>query len=360
MVRGSLRRAGDTVRVSVRFLRARDSTVLLEKEYQRRLGELPDLQREITSDITGSISASLHAAEQGRLVVRKEVDQRAYEAWLRGRFHLERGEGEEARALFEQAVQLAPTWAPPHVGLANYYTSLPFSSDIAPAVVLPKARAELARALELDEGLPEAHAASAYVRAYYEWDWRAAEREYRRAIELRPNYADAYFSYARFLASRRRIDEAIAQLGRAVELDPLSLDLRANRALLDYFAGRYDAADSGLREVLRRDSTDALAKWGSALVAEQQGRLDDAIAILEPISQDGQQPQVVDWDTCSRLRGRRPRLERSWLSCMLPRRRATSPRTGSRWCTRGSANATRPCGTSSVRTRSARRSWRMC
>src|SRR5205814_4102162 len=148
----------------------------------------------------------------------------------------------------------------PYVGLATYYTSLPFYSDIAPAEVLPKARAALAQALELDETLAEAHAANAYIRAYYEWDWRAAEQEFRRALELRPSYADAYFSYSRFLASRRRLDEAIGQLGRAVELDPLSLSLQANRALLDYFAGRYAQADSGLRKVLQSDSTDGVAK----------------------------------------------------------------------------------------------------
>ena len=150
--------------------------------------------------------------------------------------------------------------------------------------MLPKARAVLVQALQLDETLAEAHAANAYIRAYYEWDWRAAEQEFRRALELRPNYADARFSYSRFLASRRRFDEAIAQLGRAVELDPLSLQLQANRALLDYFAGRYDQANSGLRQVLKSDSADALAKWGLALVAEQQGQFDEAIAILEPIS----------------------------------------------------------------------------
>jgi serine/threonine-protein kinase len=287
IVKGSIRRAGDTVRVNVRFLHAPDSALLFTGDYQGRLGELPDLQREITIAITGSINAQLKGAERSRLDARGTVDQRAYEAYLRGRFYLERGELEQARTQFEQAGRIAPDWAPPRVGLANYYTSLPFFTDVPPAEVLPKARAALAQALELDETLAEAHAAIAYIRAYYEWDWRAAEREFRRALELRPNYADAYFSYSRFLASRRRLDEAIAQLGRAVELDPLSLSLLANRALLDYFAGRYDEAGSRLREILKSDSTDMVVKWGLALVAEQQGRPGESIAILEPISSSG-------------------------------------------------------------------------
>ena len=284
VVKGSIRRAGDTIRVNVRLLHVPDSTPVFTGDYQGRLGQLPDLQREITVAITGSINAELKGDERSRLDARREVDQRAYEAYLRGRFHLERRELERARTMFEQAGRIAPDWAPPLVGLANYYTALPFFSDVAPAEVLPKARAALVQALALDETLAEAHAATGYIRAYYEWDWRAAEQEFRRALELRPNYTDAYFSYSRFLASRRRLDEAIAQLDRAVELDPLSLSLQANRALLDYFAGRYDVAASRLREILKSDSTDALVKWGLALVVEQQGRPNEAIAILEPIS----------------------------------------------------------------------------
>jgi serine/threonine-protein kinase len=284
VVKGSIRRAGDSVGVSVRFLHAPDSALLFSGDYQGRLGELPDLQRKITVAITGSIDARLEGAERSRLDVRREVDQRAYDSYLRGRFYLDRGEMEQARAQFEQAGRIAPEWAPPYVGLANYYTALPFFADVPPAEVLPKARAALVRALELDETLAEAHAANAYIRAYFEWDWRAAEQEFRRAIELRPNYADAYFSYSRFLASRRRFDEAIAQLGKAVELDPLSLPLLANRALLDYFAGRYGEADRRLREILKSDSSDVTGKWGLALVAEQEGRPGEAIAILEPIS----------------------------------------------------------------------------
>ncbi len=183
VVKGSIRRVGDTVSVNVRLIQTPDSILLLAKDYQGGLGELPDLQREIAIAITGSINAELKGTERSRLETRREVDRRGYEAYLRGRFHLERGEMEQARTLFEQAGRIAPAWAPPYVGLANYYTSLPFFTDVAPAEVLPKARTALAQALALDETLAEAHAVGSTRQSRNSpapWSWTRCRSSCRR------------------------------------------------------------------------------------------------------------------------------------------------------------------------------------
>jgi serine/threonine-protein kinase len=284
VVRGSLRRDRDSVRVMVSLLRAADGAAVWKHTYVVPLDGLASLPGVLALTIARETRTDLGRDERRRLSRRPEVDRRAYEAYLRGRFFMEQNDLEQARAMFEQAQAIAPDWAPSYVGLANYYTTLPFVSDVPPVDVLPKARAAVVRALDLDESLAEAHAAHAYIEAYFEWDWQAAEKEYRRALTLQPNYADAHFSYSRFLASRGRLDEAIAQIQQAITLDPLTPSLKANTALLNYFGGRYPEALSQLTAVLRTDSTDIIARWGLALVKEQLGSAAEAIAILEPIA----------------------------------------------------------------------------
>lgn len=114
--------------------------------------------------------------------------------------------------------------------------------------------------MQLDDSLPEAHASLAYIRAYYEWDWAAADREFRKALALRPNFVDAHFSYSRFLAASGRMEEAVAEIRRAAELDPRELALKANTALLSYFRGRNDDA---LKELLEISRTDPALSSGS-------------------------------------------------------------------------------------------------
>lgn len=135
--------------------------------------------------------------------------------------------------------------------------------------------------MELDEKLAEAHASLAYIRAYYEWDWAAGEREFRRAIELRPSYADAHFSYSRFLAASGRPEEAVAEIQRARELDPMESSLKANTALLSYFGGRYDQALEELLELRRLEPKLPIVHWGIGLVEEQKRSYEEAIASLQ-------------------------------------------------------------------------------
>lgn len=284
ILEGSVARAGDRVRVTIQLIQAASDTHLWAKSFEREIGDVLALQNEIARAVAEQIETSLTTDEQKRLTTSRPVDAKAYEAYLRGRFLLDQGTEEaleRARSEFTKALEIQSDYAAAYAGLASYYAILPFYSALSPAEVFPKARAAAEKSLELDESLPDAHASLAYIRAYYEWDWTAAEREFRRALELRPSYADAHFSYSRFLAAAGRMDEAVAEIRRAQDLDPRSLSLKANLGLLSYFRGRYDEALKELLEVRQLDPALPVVHWGIGLTYEQKGMGDEAIAALQ-------------------------------------------------------------------------------
>ena len=186
VVKGSIRRAGDTVRVNVRFLHAPDSTAALRAETisvvsascRTCSGRSPSPSPARSAPSSRAPSGAVSTCA-GRWISGPTRPTCAAASTWSATSSSRRGRSSSRRAA------IAPDWAPPYVGLANYYTSLPFSTDVPPAEVLPKARAALAQALELDETLAEAHAANAYIRAYYEWDWRAR----RAGVQARPRAA---------------------------------------------------------------------------------------------------------------------------------------------------------------------------
>jgi TolB-like protein/tetratricopeptide (TPR) repeat protein len=204
--------------------------------------------------------------------------------YLRGRYHLasRTPEGlQNALDYFRQVLARDPAHAPAYAGLAQYYSLLPFYTNTPPSEAFAKAKTAAAKAAELDQYLPEAHGALAYVLAYGDWNWSGAELAYRRALALQPSGADLHHNLSRLLAVRGRMPDAVAEAQRAHELDPLSLVAHANIGVIAFFARDYAEARRRLTETLELDPNFSTAHWGQGLAYEQLGQHAEAIAAFE-------------------------------------------------------------------------------
>lgn len=284
VVEGSVLSSGGRVRVTAQLIYAPADRHLWAKSYDRDLSDVLQLQSEVARSIADEIRITLTPQEELRLASAPRVNPEAQDAYLRGKYYWDKGTTEDLKKCFdyfEQALEKDPRYAPAYVGLANYYSVLPFYTSSTPDEVFPKAKAAVAKAIELDDTLAEAHAAQAYIKTYYDWDWRTGEGEFRRALALDPNDADTYHMFSRFLASLGRIDEALAEVNHAKELDPMSLVIKANVGVIYYFGRRYDQAIEVLNRLLEEKPDFRIAQWGLGLVYEQKGLYQQAIAEFE-------------------------------------------------------------------------------
>jgi len=244
------------------------------------------LQSEIARSIAGEVQIKLTPAEQARLTPRQPVHPKPLDDYLQGRylFWNKRTEENLRKAIdyFQSAIKEDPTYALPYVGLADCYTALGAVQFGALPPMEARSRAEKAavKALELDSALAEAHSALGNVK-HYNWNWDAAEQEFKRAIELNPNYANAHNSYASYLMSRGRTEEALAASNRARELDPLSLSISVQRGFLLENARRYDEAIEQLRRVIAVDQNHYQAHWMLGHTYAVNGQFDLAVAAAE-------------------------------------------------------------------------------
>jgi TolB-like protein/Tfp pilus assembly protein PilF len=284
VVDGSVLASGGRVRVTVQLIHGPTDRHLWAKTYERSLSDVLVLQSEVARTIANEIKVTLTPQEQLHLGGARRVNPEAQDAYLRGVYYSDKETPEDLKKsfdYFQQALEKDPRYAPAYVGIAEYYSILPFFTNSTPDEVFPKAKAALARALELDDTLAGAHAIQAYIKTYYDWDWAGAEEEFRRALALDPNDADTHHRYSRFLSSEGRIDEALAQVKRARELDPLALVTKANVGVIFYFGRRYDQAMAELKELLEKQPDFNVAHWGLGLVYEQKGMYKEAIAEFE-------------------------------------------------------------------------------
>jgi TolB-like protein/DNA-binding winged helix-turn-helix (wHTH) protein/Flp pilus assembly protein TadD len=253
VLEGSVRRDSDKVRITARLVQIKDQTDLWARKYDRDLSNLLVLQGEIAQEISDEIQLTLGDHKKITPPSKPSLSPQTYEAYdlyLKGRYFWNQRSVEgfhRAIGYFQQSISKDPKYARAYAGLADSYTLL---NSYGGAPFMTNARAAALKALELDEGLAEAHTSLALITENYDWDWPTAEKEYRRAIELDPNYATAHHWYAEYLTWLGRFDEAFVESEKARQLDPLSPIIAVDNGQILYYSRQYDRAIAKFRSVI--------------------------------------------------------------------------------------------------------------
>ncbi len=279
ILEGSVRRAGERVRITAQLIQVSDQTHLRAENFERDLKDIFALQNDVAERVAGSLTVELLPGEVATAARTRRINLAAHEAYLKGRFHWNKRTPDgikKAVEYFEQGVALDPDWPLAYAGLADAYLLMPFWAPVRANDAIPKARAAAERALKMDESLAEAHATMAHIATTYDWDWPTGEREYQRALTLSPNYATAHFWYAMYLLFMSRHDEAIREITKAQELDPLSLIIGVNVGRVYYTAGDLGHSETWLRKTLELGPDYAPARRGLGITLFLQGRLEEA------------------------------------------------------------------------------------
>jgi serine/threonine protein kinase/tetratricopeptide (TPR) repeat protein len=321
VVEGSVLRVGGRVRVNAQLIRASPEQQLWAKSYESDLRDMLSLQGQLASSVAGEIRLKLTGMEESRLrKPARPLNPQAHDAYLRGRYYWNSDDPQDfkkAEEYFRQAVEKDPLYAPAYVGLADYYSVLPFFANIMPDEAFPKAKAAVSKALELDDSLAEAHASRAYILTYYDWNWSEAEREFQRSLTLNPNDATVHHRYSRYLSSLGRIDEALSEIRKAQDLDPLSTVIKANIGVIYYFGRDYDLAIGQLRRLLEEKSNSSVAHWGMGLAYEQKGMITEAIAEMEKadeIAKHGSTNTIASLGHAYGVAGQRAKAQQALLA----------------------------------------------
>ena len=283
VVEGSVIREGSRIRVSAQLIRAATDTHLWSETYDREISDALTLESELAQAIAEKVRVTVTGEEQQRLTAARTVAPEVYESYLKGRYANDKGGRagwEQSVVYFNDALAKDPTFAPAYVGLAETYTWMgTVAAGVSPAETRPKVMSAARKAIELDPDLAEAHVMLANS-LQEQWQWAAAETEYKRALELQPNNASAHSWYALWLSCQGRTDEAVDSVRRARELDPVSVS-GASVAWILFQSHRFDEALREARDALavRPDDVGALTTMGFALLGK--GQAEAAIPVLE-------------------------------------------------------------------------------
>jgi len=295
LVEGTVARAQGRVRVTAQLIAASSDHHLWARTYERDVKDVLALQDEVARDIAEEIRIKLTPQERSLLTQVHAVDPEAHDAYLRGRYWWSKRDAEgEWKGLdyFQLAIAKDPNYALAYAGVADSYIVLGHHGRLPPKEALPKARQAALKALELDPSLAEAHASLAIVKLSSDWDWPGAEREFKQAIALNPNYATAHHWYSHHLLAMGRFDEAVSELERARDLDPYSIPINDFLGITLYSARRYDDALRQFRRGLEMHPDRIEFYDGIADVYEQRKMFAEAFAWRRRLLSVTKEPQM--------------------------------------------------------------------
>ena len=292
---GSIQRLGGRIRVTARLVRVSDGKQLWSSRFDEKYTDIFVVQDAISEKVAQALALTLTGEQQKHLTQHYTENTEAYRMYLYGRFFRnKRTEAGSRMAInhFEAAIANDPNYALAYAGLSECYIGLSVFGAMPPKDAFPKAHAMALKALQIDDHIAESHVALAHFKNQSERDWSGAEKEYQRAIELNPGYADAYRLYAILLIEARREDEAFAKIERALEIDPTSVIYHATLGFLYYFARRHDQAIEQLQKTIDMEPTHWMAHYWLAQVYAQKGMHNEALS-------EGQKARDLSGDTGS-------------------------------------------------------------
>jgi TolB-like protein/Tfp pilus assembly protein PilF len=296
VLEGSLQKNGERLRITVQLIRAADGYHVWSQTYDRKNQDAFAVEDEITQTIAGTLRVRLVQTGQ-QVEGPRRVDAEAHELNLRGRYWLNRRTPPDlwkAIAYFNQGLEKDPAYAQAYLGLAEAYSALGANDQASPREVLPKARAAAEQALRWDESLGEAHAVFAWITFLDGWNSGLAEREFKRALQLSPNYAAAHQWYGLTLMLQRRFDESVREFNLAQNLDPLSLILSTDKGVVYYYSGRQDKAIEEAHQILAHDADFADAHLLLGMAQERQRQFKIAVREIDKyLEVSGRDPDAL-------------------------------------------------------------------
>jgi TolB-like protein/DNA-binding winged helix-turn-helix (wHTH) protein/Flp pilus assembly protein TadD len=281
ILEGSVRREGGVVRINAQLIQVKDQVHLWAHSYDRETSGLLALQNELGRAIAQQVQVKLAPPYGGRSTNKYAPNPDAYELYLKGLFSLNQrtfAEIDKSTEYFQRSIEKDPGFAQAYAGLADSYVANAIRS---PHDFFPKAKSAASRALELDDDLAEAHAAPGAEKADFEYDWQGAEQEFKRAIQINPNYAEAHFRYAwTYLTPLGKSEQAFAEMKKALELDPFSRIYNTVFGLTYFYARKYDLAEEQFKKAIELNPDFLVTYYHFAWLHSQVGQYQDAISEL--------------------------------------------------------------------------------